>query len=99
MEKIEDVDVIIFSCATLTLICAVDMLSNEKAKKSRNQKTWVKDCLHERDAKVTFKWPRKFQEIFAYKYRHLSGSFNYISKLKAWTLNSKENEKRGSFGF
>ena len=55
MEKIEDVDVIIFSCATLTLICAVDMLSNEKAKKSRNRKTWVKDWLHERDAKVTFK--------------------------------------------
>ena len=55
MEKIEDVDVIIFSCATLTLTFAVDMLSNEKAKKSRNRKTLVKDWLHERDAKVTFK--------------------------------------------
>ena len=55
MEKMKDDDVIIFSCATLTLVCAVDMLSNEKAKKSRNRKTWVKDWLHERDAKVTFK--------------------------------------------
>ena len=55
MEKIEEVDVIIFSCETLTLTFAVDMLSNEKAKKSRNRKTWVKDWLHERDAKVTFK--------------------------------------------
>ena len=36
MEKMEDDDVIIFSCATLTLACAVDMLSNEKAKKSKN---------------------------------------------------------------
>ena len=31
MEKIDDNDVIIFSCATLTLACVVDMLSNEKA--------------------------------------------------------------------
>ena len=31
MEKMDDNDVIIFSCATLTLACVVDMLSNEKA--------------------------------------------------------------------
>ena len=38
MKKMEDVDVIIFSCATLTLACAVDMLSNEKAKKIKKSK-------------------------------------------------------------
>ena len=32
MEKMEDDDVTIFSSATLTLACAVDMLNNEKAK-------------------------------------------------------------------
>ena len=37
MEKMED-DVIIFSCATLTLACAVDMLSNEIAKKIKKSK-------------------------------------------------------------
>ena len=31
MEKMDDNDVIIFSCATITLACVVDMLSNEKA--------------------------------------------------------------------
>ena len=31
MEKMDDNDVIIFSCATLTLACVVDMLSSEKA--------------------------------------------------------------------
>ena len=31
MEKMDDNDVIIFSCATLTLACVVNMLSNEKA--------------------------------------------------------------------
>ena len=31
MEKMDDNDVIIFSCATLTLACIVNMLSNEKA--------------------------------------------------------------------
>ena len=36
MEKVEDDDVIFFSFATLTLACAVHMLSNEKAKKSKN---------------------------------------------------------------
>ena len=36
MEKNKDDDVIIFSCATLTLTCALGMLSNKKAKKSRN---------------------------------------------------------------
>ena len=36
MEKMEDDDLINFSCATLTLAYAVDMLSNKKAKKSRN---------------------------------------------------------------
>ena len=36
MEKMEDDDMIIFSCATLTLACAVDMLSDEKAKKLKN---------------------------------------------------------------
>ena len=51
MEKMEDDNAIIFSCATLTLVCAVDMLSNEKAKKLRNQKTWMNDWLRERDTK------------------------------------------------
>ena len=43
MKKMEDDDVITFSCATLTLARAVDMLSNEKVKKSRNRKTGMKD--------------------------------------------------------
>ena len=50
----KDDDVIIFSCATLTLVCAVDMLSNEKAKKSRNRNTWMKDWLCERDTKEAY---------------------------------------------
>ena len=50
----KDDDVIIFSCATLTLDCAVDMFSSEKAKKSRNQKTWLKDWLRERDTKGAY---------------------------------------------
>ena len=54
MEKMEDDDVITFSCGTLTLACAVDMLSNEKAKKSRNKKTCMKDWLHERDTKGAY---------------------------------------------
>ena len=44
----------IFSCATLTSAWAVDMLSNKKAKKSRNQKTWIKDWLRERDTKGVY---------------------------------------------
>ena len=51
MEKMEDDNAIIFSWATLTLFCAVDKLSNEKAKKSRNRKTWMNDWLRERDTK------------------------------------------------
>ena len=54
MGKMKDDDVIIFSCTTLTLDCAVDMFSNEKAKKSRNQKTWLKDWLRERDTKGAY---------------------------------------------
>ena len=54
MKKMEDDDVIIFSCATLTLACAVDMLSNEKVKKSRNCKTRMKVWLCERDAKGAY---------------------------------------------
>ena len=34
----EDDDVIVFPCAMLTLACAVDMLSNEKAKKQEIEK-------------------------------------------------------------
>ena len=30
------------------------MFSNEKAKKSRNQKTWLKDWLRERDTKGAY---------------------------------------------
>ena len=51
MEKMEDDNAIVFSCATLTLVCAVDMLSNEKVKKLRNQKTWMNYWLCERDTK------------------------------------------------
>ena len=55
MEQVEDDDdVIFFSCATVTLACAVDMLSNEKAKESRNRKTWMKDWLRERDTKGAY---------------------------------------------
>ena len=54
MEKIEDDDVIIFSCPTVTLACAVDMLSSGKAKKSRNWKTWMKDLLRENDTKGAY---------------------------------------------
>ena len=50
----EDDDVIIFSCAVLILACAVDMLSNEKAKQSGNWKTWMKDWLRERDTKGAY---------------------------------------------
>ena len=46
IEKMEDDGVIIFAYATLTLAYAVDMLSNKKAKKSRNRKTLMKDWLH-----------------------------------------------------
>ena len=49
MEKMEDDDVIISCSVTLTLAWAVDILSNEKAKKSRNRKTLMKDWLRERD--------------------------------------------------
>ena len=38
MEKMEDDNAIVFSCATLTLVCAVDMLSNEKVKKIKKSK-------------------------------------------------------------
>ena len=38
MEKMEGDDVIVFSFTTLTLACAVDMLSNEKAKKIKKSK-------------------------------------------------------------
>ena len=48
MEKMEDDDVIISCSVTLTLAWAVDILSNEKAKKSRNRKTLMKDWLRER---------------------------------------------------
>ena len=51
MEKMKNDDVIIFSCATLTLACVVDMLSNGKTKKSRNRKPWRKDWVRERDTK------------------------------------------------
>ena len=50
----EDDDVFIICSATLTLACAVDMLSNEKAKKSRNVKTWMKDWLRERGTKGAY---------------------------------------------
>ena len=53
-EKMEDDGVIVFSCAMLTLACAVDMLSNEKAKKPRNRKIWMKDWLRERDKKGAY---------------------------------------------
>ena len=59
----------------------------------------MKDWLRERDKKgayaniITFIWPQKFQEIFAYEYRHLSGSFNYFRALEAWTLNSKKKKE------
>ena len=53
MEKMEN-NVIIFSCTTLTLACAIDILSNEKANKSRNRKTWMKDWLRERDTKGAY---------------------------------------------
>ena len=52
MERMEDDDVIIICSATLA--CAVDMLSNEKAKKSRNVKTWMKDWLRERGTKGAY---------------------------------------------
>ena len=48
----EDDDVIIICSATLA--CAVDMLSNEKATKSRNVKTWMKDWLRQRGTKGAY---------------------------------------------
>ena len=88
MEKMEDDDVIISCSVTLTLAWAVDILSNEKAKKSRNRKTLMKDWLRERD--TTGVYAKKFQEMFPYEYRHLLGTFNYFCTLKSWTLNSKK---------
>ena len=68
MEKMEDDDVIISCSVTLTLAWAVDILSNEKAKKSRNQKTLMKDWLRERDttgvyANILQELPLNDQEI------------------------------------
>ena len=54
MEKMEDDNVFIICSATLTLACAVDMLSNGKTKKSRNRKTWRKDWVRERDTKGAY---------------------------------------------
>ena len=82
MEKMKNDDVIIFSCATLTLACAVDILSNGKTKKSRNRKTWRKDWVRERDTKGAYanilqELRLNDHEIFG-KY-----CFNYFCTLKA----------------
>ena len=61
MEKMEDDDVIISCSVTLTLAWAVDILSNEKAKKSRNRKTLMKDWLRERD--ITGVYANILQEL------------------------------------
>ena len=68
MEKMEDDDVIISCSVTLTLAWAVDILSNEKAKKSRNRKTLMKDWLRESDttgvyANILQELPLNDQEI------------------------------------
>ena len=74
MEKMEYDDVIIFSCATLTFACAVDMLINEKGKKTRNRKTWMKNWLRERDTKRAY--ANILQEL------RLNGHENYRKYLR-----------------
>ena len=66
----EDDDVIIICSAPLTLACAVDMLSNEKAKKSRNVKTWMKDWLRERGTKGAY--ANILQELYLNDYENFT---------------------------
>ena len=46
---------VIFSCATITLACAIEMMTNETAgKQTRNRKVWMKNWLRERDTKGAY---------------------------------------------
>ena len=47
MEKMDEDDVIIFSCATITLACALEI--QKKPRRNRIRKTWMKDWLRKRD--------------------------------------------------
>ena len=52
MEKMDEDDVIIFSCATITLACALEI--QKKPRRNRIRKTWMKDWLRKRDTKGAY---------------------------------------------
>ena len=52
MEKMDEDDVIIFSCATITLACALEI--QKKPRKNRIRKTWMKDWFRKRDTKGAY---------------------------------------------
>ena len=52
MEKMDEDDVIIFSCATIALACALEI--QKKPRRNRIRKTWMKDWLRKRDAKRAY---------------------------------------------
>ena len=52
MEKMDEDDVIIFSCATITLACALEI--QKKPRRNRIRKTLMKDWLRKRDTKGAY---------------------------------------------
>ena len=52
MEKMDEDDVITFSCAAITLACALEI--QKKPRRNRIRKTWMKDWLGKRDTKGAF---------------------------------------------
>ena len=52
MKKMDDDDVIIFSCATITLACALEI--QKKPRRNRIRKRWTKDRLCMRDTKGAY---------------------------------------------
>ena len=95
----EDDDVIFFVCDAFSLCCRCVKQWKSKKNQEIEKLGWKMGFVGgiQKELMLTgvaFKWPRKFQEIFAYEYRHLSsGSFNYFCILKRWPLNSKKMKK------
>ena len=52
MEKMDEDDVIIFSCAIITLACALEI--QKKPRRNRIRKMWMKDWLRKRDTKGAY---------------------------------------------
>ena len=52
MEKMDEDDVIIFSCATITLACALEI--QKKPRRNRIRKTRMKDWLRKRNTKGAY---------------------------------------------